>query len=229
MVLHADPFLVGEIVRGQHALLCQRMVLGQGQQHRIVQHLEAQQVGVVVCRRFADQGDIQTTLTQAFELFGGTLVVQRDVHVRPIDPQHAQGIGQHAGVHGIFDVANAQAAFFATPQTLAKGFQSIGVGQQGAGFGEEGLAVAGQADALLAALEQGQAQAFLKLGDLPAQGRLGNVQAFGGATDVFFLGDGDEVAQLADVDHVRPLGTQVLHIMSWTVRRRQSRIGSSVI
>ncbi|MNO90709.1 hypothetical protein D3C76_822360 [compost metagenome] len=229
MVLHADPFLVGEIVRGQYGLLRQRMVLGQGQQHRVVQHLEAQQVGVVVCRRFADQGDIQTTLTQAFELFGGALVVQRDVHVRPIDPQHAQGIGQDAGVHGVFDVADAQAAFFAAAQAFTQGLQATGVGQKGTRFGEEGLAVAGQADALLAALEQGQAQAFFELGDLPAQGRLGNVQAFGGATDVFFLGDGDEVAQLADVDHVRPIGTQVLHIMSWTVRRRQSRIGSSVI
>jgi hypothetical protein len=54
------------------------------------------------------------------------------------------------------------------------------------------------------------------------------VQAFGGATDVFFFGDGDEVAQLADVDHVRPLGTQVLRIMSWTVRTSQSTICSTV-
>ena len=205
------------------------MVLGQGQQHRVVQHLKTQQVRIVGDGRFADQGDIETTLTQAFELFGGAQVVQRDVHVRPVDPQHPQGIRQHTGVHGVFDVADAQAAFFAATQALAEGFQAIGVGQQGAGFGEEGLAVAGQADALLAAFEQGQAQAFFELGDLPAQGRLGNVQAFGGATDVFFFGDGDEVAQLADVDHVRPLGTQVLRIMSWTVRSSQSRICSTVI
>jgi hypothetical protein len=46
-------------------------MFGQGQQHRIVQHLKTQQVRVVGDGRFADQGDIQTTLTQAFELFGG--------------------------------------------------------------------------------------------------------------------------------------------------------------
>ena len=89
--------------------------------------------------------------------------------------------------------------------------------QQGAGFSEKSLAIAGQANALLAALEQRQAQALFELGDLPAQRRLGNMQAFRCTADVLFLGDGDEVAQLANVDHVRPLGTQVLRIMSWTV------------
>jgi hypothetical protein len=44
------------------------------------------------------------------------------VYVRPVDPQYPQGIGQHAGVHGVFDVADAQAAFFTTPQALAEGF-----------------------------------------------------------------------------------------------------------
>ena len=42
------------------------------------------------------------------------------------------------------------------------------------------------------------------------------------------LGDHNEVAQLADVDHVRPIGTQVLRIMSWTVSVSQSRICSTV-
>lgn len=102
------------------------------------------------------------------------------------------------------------------------------MGEQGAGFSEEGLAITGQANALLAALEQRQAQAFFELGDLPAQRRLGNMQPFGGAADVFFLGDYNEVAQLADVDHVRPIGTQVLQIMSWTVSVSQSRICSTV-
>jgi hypothetical protein len=54
------------------------------------------------------------------------------------------------------------------------------------------------------------------------------MQPFGGAADVFFLGDYNEVAQLADVDHVRPIGTQVLQIMSWTVSVPQSRICSTV-
>ncbi|CAI8986666.1 putative DUF5753 domain-containing protein [Pseudomonas sp. IT-P2] len=215
--LHADPFLIGQIRRGQRCQLVQRVMFGQRQQHRVVQHLEAQQVRVVDRRRLTDQRDIEATLTQAFQLFGRTQVVQRDMHVRPVDPQYAQGIGQNPGVHRVLDVADAQAAFFATAQAFAEGFQAIGVGQQGAGFGEKGLAVAGQAYALLAAFEQGQAQAFFELGDLSAQGRLGNVQALGGAADVFFLGDDDEVAQLADVDHVRPSGTQVLLIMSWTV------------
>ncbi|MOA31577.1 hypothetical protein D3C78_1527410 [compost metagenome] len=85
-MLHADPLLAGEILRGQHALLCQRMVLGQGQQHRVVQHLETQQVRVVVRRRLTDQGNIETTLAQALELFGGALVVQRNVHVRAVGP-----------------------------------------------------------------------------------------------------------------------------------------------
>jgi hypothetical protein len=62
-------------------------------------------------------------------------------------------------VHGVFDVADAQAAFFAAAQAFTQGLQATGVGQKGTRFGEEGLAVAGQADALLAALEQGQAQA----------------------------------------------------------------------
>jgi hypothetical protein len=47
-------------------------------------------------------------------------------------------------VHGVFDVADAQAAFFAAAQAFAEGFQATGVGQQGAGFGEEGLAIAGK-------------------------------------------------------------------------------------
>ena len=44
-------------------------MFGQGQQHWVIQHLETQQVWVVIGRRLTDQGDIQTTLTQAFELF----------------------------------------------------------------------------------------------------------------------------------------------------------------
>ncbi|MNI06096.1 hypothetical protein D3C73_590660 [compost metagenome] len=70
-------------------------------------------------------------------------------------------------MHGVFDIADAQPAFLATAQAFAEGFQAIGVGQQCAGFGEESLAVAGQANALLAALEQGQAKPFFELGDLP--------------------------------------------------------------
>ena len=70
-------------------------------------------------------------------------------------------------MHGVFDVADAQATFFAAAQALAQRFQAIGMGQQRLGFGKKGLAIAGQPNALLAAFEQGQAQAFFELGDLP--------------------------------------------------------------
>jgi hypothetical protein len=79
-------------------------------------------------------------------------------------------------VHGVFDVADAQAAFVAAPEPLGQSFQPRGMGEEGLGLGQEGAAVARQADALLAALEQRQAQPFLQLGDLPAQRRLGDVQ-----------------------------------------------------
>jgi hypothetical protein len=42
------------------------------------------------------------------------------------------------------------------------------------------------------------------------------VQAFGGAPNVLVFGDGHEIMQLADIQHLRPLGTQMCHIMSWT-------------
>lgn len=195
--LHADPLLFGQVLGQQLALPGQWMLFGQGQQHRVVEHLQGGQVRVVGGRRFAHQGDVQAALAQALQLLQGRQVIQLDVHGGPVIAQDAQGIGQYAGMHGIFDIANAQAAFFPTAQALAQGFQAIGVGQQRFGFGQEGLAVAGQADALLAALEQGQAQPLFELGDLAAQGRLRDVQALGGAADVFFLGDHFEVAQLA--------------------------------
>ena len=178
-------------------LLNQRMLFGQGQQHRVIEDLPGGQVRVVGGRWFAHQGDVQAALAQTFELFQGGQVIQLDMHGGPVVAQYAQGIGQDTGVHGVFDITDAQTAFFAAAQALAQGLQAVGVGQQGLGFGQERLAVAGQADALLAALEQGQAQAFLELGDLPTQGRLGNVQALGGAADVFFFGYHFEVAQLA--------------------------------
>ena len=83
--------------------------------------------------------------------------------------QGAQRCGQHAGVHGVGDVPDAEAAFLAAAQTAAEVLQPVGVPQQGARLGEEDAAVGGQADALLGALEEGQAQVLLQLGDLPAE------------------------------------------------------------
>ena len=126
------------------------------------------------------------------------------MHLRTLGAQRAQAVGQHAGVHGVVDIADAQPALVTAAQAARHGFQARGMDQEGAGFGQEGTAVAGEADALQAALEQGQSQLFLELGDLPAQRRLRDVQALGSAPHVFFLGHGDEVLQLANIEHVRP-------------------------
>jgi len=82
-------------------------MLGQGQQHRVVQHLQGGQVRVVGCRGLAHQGDVQAALAQAFQLFQGGQVIQLDMHGGPVVAQHAQGVGQHTGMHGVFDVADA--------------------------------------------------------------------------------------------------------------------------
>lgn len=55
------------------------------------------------------------------------------------------------------------------PQAAPERFEPGGVRQQRAGFGQKRLAIGGQADALLIALEQHQTQTLLKLGNLPAQ------------------------------------------------------------
>lgn len=135
----------------------------------------------------------------------------------PLVVQGAQGLRQDPGVHGVADVSHAQSAFLAAPKAAAEVLEPVRVPQQGRGLGEEDAAVRGEAQALLAALEQGQAQVLLQLGDLPAQWRLGDVQAIGGPADVFLLGHGHEIAKLSQVKHVRPLGTQVCPSKSWTV------------
>lgn len=89
--------------------------------------------------------------------------------------------------------------------------------QERSGLAQEHRAVTGQADALLGALEQGEAELLLELGDLSAERGLRDVELFGGAADVFGLGHGDEIAKLPQVKHVRPQGTQVCPRKSWTV------------
>lgn len=88
---------------------------------------------------------------------------------RALVVQGAQRLGQDPGVHGIADVSHAQAAFLAAAQAAAEILEPVRVPQQGRGLREEDAAVGGEAEALLAALEQGQAQVLLQLGDLPAQ------------------------------------------------------------
>lgn len=88
----------------------------------------------------------------------------------PLVVQGAQGLRQDPGVHGIADVSHAQSAFLAAPQAAAEVLEPVRVPQQGRGLGEEDAAVGGEAQALLAALEQGQAQVLLQLGDLLTSG-----------------------------------------------------------
>ncbi len=91
----------------------------------------------------------------------------------------AQGPRQQAGVHGVVHVADAQAALVATAEAAAQVLQAVRMPQQGRGLGEEDTAVGGEPDALLAALEERQAQVLLELGDLAAERGLRDVQAFG--------------------------------------------------
>ena len=91
-----------------------------------------------------------------------------DVRTFAADGPHRAG--QHAGMDGVVDVADAQAAFLAPAQSLAQRLQAFGVLEQAAGFGQEGAAVGGQVQALIAPLEQGKAQVVFELGDLPAKG-----------------------------------------------------------
>lgn len=100
-------------------MLRQWMMFRQRQEHRLIEHLKAQQIRIVIGRRLTHQGNIETTLSQALQLLGGAEVIQRDMHIRPIGAQYAQGIGQDSGVHGVFDIADAQATFFAATETLA--------------------------------------------------------------------------------------------------------------
>ncbi|MNR00807.1 hypothetical protein D3C85_1165910 [compost metagenome] len=114
----------------------------------------------------------------------------------------AQGTGEDAGVDGMADVADAQPARLATAQATPQGFQALGVLEQGLGLMQEGPAIGGEAQALLAALEQLQAEALLELGDLPAQRRLGNMQLLGGAAHVLDFGHGDEITELSEIQHM---------------------------
>jgi D-threo-aldose 1-dehydrogenase len=89
------------------------------------------------------------------------------------------------------------------------------------------MAVARQADALLGALEQHEAELVLQLGDLAAQRGLRDMQFFRGAPYVFLFGDSDKVVQLTYIEHFRPPGTQVSHIPSWTVLSWLTKLGAT--
>ena len=67
------------------------MLFGQGQTHWVVEYLETRQVRFVGDGRFADQGDIQTTLTQAFEFFNSAQIVLRTMDAGSLDPQNRSG------------------------------------------------------------------------------------------------------------------------------------------
>ncbi|MNY38661.1 hypothetical protein D3C86_1733000 [compost metagenome] len=175
------------------------MPFGQRQQHRIIEHLGSLEVWIVWWRRLADECDIEAALAQPLQLNVRLLVVQRDMHRRPAVAQFAQGIRQHARVHRVFQVADAQPAFVAAAKPSRQRFEPVGMRQECAGLGQERAAVAGQADSLLRALEQRQPEFLFKLGDLPAKWRLGDMQPLGGASDVLILGDGHEVVKLADI------------------------------
>lgn len=114
----------------------------------------------------------------------------------------AQGVREDPGMHRVADVADAQPALLAAPQAPSQRLQAFGVLEQGLGFVEEGPPVGSQAQALLAALEQLQAETLFQLGDLPAQRRLGDVQLLGGAADVLDLGHGDEITKLSEIQHM---------------------------
>lgn len=143
---------------------------GQGEQQRVPQQGGRLEIRVVLGRRCADQRDVQAALAQALELLGGLLVVQRHVNTGAFPAQGPKGGGQDARVHGVGDVPDAQAALLAAAQSPAEVLQPVRVPQQGAGLGQEDPAVGGQPDALLAALEEGEVQVLLELGDLPAEG-----------------------------------------------------------
>ena len=167
-VLDGDPGLAVEVFGADLAACCQGVGAGDGQEHRVFQ--EGVRAGRgrfgVVAR---GQGDVEAALAQAFELFVGGEAVEGDVDAGVFLVEGAQCLGQQAGVHGVADVADAQAAFLAAAEAAAEVLQACGVPQQGCGFGEEDAAVAGEPEALLAALEQGQAEVLLELGDLPAE------------------------------------------------------------
>lgn len=181
MQLRADPFLTGEVRRAQLRMPGQRMMLGQGQQHRIVQHLEPEQVRVIAGQLLVDQRGVQAALEQAFELFDRTRVVPRDMLFRPVHAQHPRGVLQDAASMA-FRYGRCTTHLLSCDSGSFSGLQAIEVGQQGAGFSKVRLAVVGQRDALLVTPKQSQAQAFFELRDPPAPRLLGNVQVLGGVT-----------------------------------------------
>ncbi len=126
---HRDPGLIGEIRRLQRLPFSQRMRLRQGQQHAIVQHLRIVQILIVAIRRRIDQRHVQATLPQPFELHGRRLAVKHDVHIRPGHPQRPQCVRQNAGVHRIFDIADAQPAVFPPSQAAPERLKPVGVRQ----------------------------------------------------------------------------------------------------
>ena len=166
---YANPLRCLQVFGGQHVLLRERMMFRHRQQHHVVEHPRAVQIRVIGRRRFAHQGDVQTALTQAFQLIRRRLAVERDMQIVPGRAEDFQRVGQYRGVHGVFDIADAQPAFFPATQPLAQRFQACGVGEQGLGFGEEGAAIHCQTNTLLATLEQVQAKELFQLGNLSAQ------------------------------------------------------------
>ncbi len=90
-----------------------------------------------------------------------------------------------------------------TGEAAPERLEASRAGEQRPRLGEKGPALGIEMHALLRPLEQGEAQLFFQLHDLPAERRLGQVQQFGGAADIALFGDGDEIAELAQIEHRR--------------------------
>jgi len=159
-------------------------------------------IGIFGGRRPIDKAEIKRTLTQSLQLRGGTLVLQLQMKIRPVAPELAQHPADQAGMHRTFDIADGEPADRAAGKIAAEFPQLPCVGQQRPRLSEERAAFGVEMNPLLCPFEQGDAELFLELHDLPAQGRLRDVQRLGGAADIAGFGDGNEIADLAQVEHL---------------------------
>lgn len=123
-VLDGDPGLAVEVFGADLVRGCQGVGAGDGQEHRVFQEECAAQVGVVSGWWLGGQGDVEAALAQAFELVVGGEVVEGHVDAGVFLVEGAQCLGQQAGVHGVADVADAQAAFLAAAEAAAEVLQA---------------------------------------------------------------------------------------------------------
>jgi hypothetical protein len=98
---------------------------------------------------------------------------------------------------GAGEEADAELAELARLRTLGD-LDGVGGGGEGfAGFDEEEVTVGGQTDLTAGAIEEGDIELGLEVGELLADGGLGDVEGAGGAAYAALFGYGYEIAEVA--------------------------------